>query len=175
MGMHQTIKCSSVGSVGDLGHIATALGEAGFNIEAVGGGEAANLREDGRGIGVISMLITADEDNDVPTIREILENLDLDDGRRLAEVAILPSVDVELRHGPGSLGQAASALGGAGINIQSVLLVDAHGNRAVVSMAFDEGDVDAARDVLGNDPDNRFKVLPKHGGKAIRDGHEDHG
>jgi hypothetical protein len=171
--MHQTVKCASVGSIGDLGHIATALGERGFNIEAVGGGEAASVREDGRGVGVISLLITADEDNDLPNIREILENLELDDGRRLAEVAILPSLDVALRHGPGALGEAASALGRAGINIQSVLLVDAHGSRAVVSMAFNEADLDVARDVLGNDPDKRFRVLPKHGGKALRDSKEE--
>jgi hypothetical protein len=35
-------------------------------------------------------------------------------------------------------------------------------------MAFDEGDIDRARDLL-NDAGRRFRVLPKHGGKARRD------
>jgi hypothetical protein len=170
--MHQTVKVSSVGSVGDLGRVASALGSAGYNIEAVGGGEAANVREDGRGVGVMSFLVMADEDADVAIIKEILENLDLDDNRRLADVQVLPSLDVELRHVRGALGLAAAALGGAGINIQSVLLVDAHRQRAVVSLAFLEADVDAARTIL-DDPDHRFRVLPKHGGKDLRDHHGD--
>lgn len=169
--MHQTVKCASVGSIGDLGHIAEALGAAGFNIEAIGGGESAGLREDGRGVGVISLLVTSDEDDDLPLLRRTLDEIVLDDDRKLADWQILPSLDLQLDHRRGTLGAAAAALGAAGINIQSVLLIDARGNRAVVSMSFDEADFDKARSTL--DGDRRWRVLPKHGGKAIRD-QQDH-
>jgi hypothetical protein len=166
--MHQTVKCASVGSVGDLGHIASALGAAGFNIEAIGGGEATGVREDDRGVGVISLLVTSDEDADIPKLEETLNGIELDDGRKLANWQILPSLDVEFRHDRGELGEAAAALGAAGINIQSILLIDARGGRAIVSMAFDADVIDTARDIL-NDAGRRFRVLPKHGGKARRD------
>ena len=166
--MHQTVKCASVGSVGDLGHIASALGAAGFNIEAIGGGESSSVREDGRGVGVISLLVTGDEESDIPLLEETLNGIELDDGRKLANWQILPSLDVEFRHEQGQLGEAAAALGAAGVNIQSILLIDARGGRAIVSMAFDESDIDTARDVL-NDAGRRFRVLPKHGGRDRRD------
>lgn len=167
--MHQTATCSTVGSIGDLGHIARALGAADppFNIEAIGGGEARTVREDGRGVGIITILVSPDEDEDVQRLREVLEAVELDGGRKLAEIQVLPSLHVELRHDPGELGEAAAALGDAGINILSVLLVDAHGDWAVVSMAFDEGDIDAARQVFENSA-GRFRLLPKHGGEARR-------
>jgi hypothetical protein len=166
--MHQTVKCASVGSVGDLGHIASALGAAGFNIEAIGGGESTGVREDGRGVGVISLLVTSDEKPDMPKLEETLNGIELDDGRKLAEWQILPSLDVEFRHSEGELGEAAAALGAAGINIQSILLIDARGGRAIVSMAFDKGDIRKASDIL-NDAGTRFRVLPKHGGRDRRD------
>lgn len=166
--MHQTVTCSSVGSIGDLGHIARALGEAGFNIDAIGGGEATTLREDGRGVGIITLLVTPDEDDpDIPRLKEVLEAVELNDGRRLSEVQILPSFHVEMRNGRGELGELAAGLGEAGINIMSVLLVDAHGEWAIVSLAFNEGDIDGARTVLENSA-GRFRVLPKHGGENRR-------
>lgn len=165
--MHQTVKCASVGSVGDLGHIARALGAEGFNIDAIGGAEAGSLREDGRGVGIISLLVDPDEETDLTRIREVLEAVELDDGRKLSEIEILPSLHVELRNAAGELGEAAASIGGAGINIMSVLLVDTHGDWAVVSFAFNEGDVDAARDVFDGSG-GRFRVLPRHGGEARR-------
>jgi hypothetical protein len=164
--MHQTVKLASVGSVGDLGHIAQALGDAGFNIEAIGGAEAMGVREDGRGIGVISLLVEPDEESDLSLLRRTLDEIVLGDDRRLAEATILPSLDVVFRHERGALGRAAAALGQAGVNIQSILLVDAHGSRAVVSMAFDPSDVDSARAALEG---AGFEVLEKHGAKDIRD------
>lgn len=166
--MHQTVKCSSVGSIGDLGHIARAAGAEGFNIEAIGGAESGTLREDGRGVGIISLLVTPDENADIERLADVLRNLELDDGRRLSDVSVHPSLHVELRHGPGELGEAAAALGDSGINIQSILLIDAHDGWAVVSLAFDEGDIENARNLLG-DSGGRFRVLPKHGGKSRRD------
>lgn len=166
--MHQTIKCSSVGSIGDLGHIARAAGAEGFNIEAIGGAEAGTLRDDGRGVGIISILVTPDDDQEVARLAEILRNIDLDDGRKLSDVSVHGNLHVELRHGPGELGDAAASLGDAGINIQSVLLIDAHDGWAVVSLAFDDADIDGARAVLEGSG-GRFRVLPKHGGKSRRD------
>ncbi|HET9522082.1 MAG TPA: hypothetical protein VFO73_13625, partial [Candidatus Limnocylindrales bacterium] len=82
------------------------------------------------------------------------------------------SLDVQLSHNPGQLAVAASALGEAGINIMSVLLVDAHPGRAVVSLAFNEGDLDAARGVL--EALNDVRVLPRHGGKELRESVDPH-
>jgi hypothetical protein len=175
MGMHQTVKCSSVGSIGDLGHIAQALGENEFNIEAIGGGEATGVREDERGVGIISLLVSPDGPEDLVRVREILENLDLDDGRKLSSVEILPGLDVELRQGPGELGVAAAALAEAGINILSILLIVARQTSAIVSIAFNEADLEKARTVL-QDSGGRFKVLPEHGGRDSRNaggGHDD--
>jgi hypothetical protein len=166
--MHQTVKLGTVGSIGDLGHIAQALGEANFNIEAIGGGEAGGLREDGLGVGIITLLVDRDEDQDIPELQEVLDGIELDGGRKLVDPRIIRSLDVEFQHDPGALAVAASALGTAGINIESILLIDAKGNRAIVSMAFKDGDLDSARDIL-NDPQGRFKVLRKHGGRDSRD------
>jgi hypothetical protein len=166
--MHKTLRLGTVGSIGDLGHIARALGEANFNIEAIGGGEAGGLREDGRGVGIITMLVDRDSDQEIPELQEVLDAIELDDGRKLVDSRIIQALDVEFRHDPGALAIAAAALGTAGINIESILLIDAKRNRAIVSMAFSDGDIDSAREIL-NDPDGRFKVLPEHGGRDRRD------
>jgi hypothetical protein len=170
--MHQTVKLGTVGSIGDLGHIAQALGAANFNIEAIGGGEAGGLREDGLGVGIITLLVDRDEDQDIPELQEVLDSIELDGGRKLVDPRIIPSLDVEFDNEVGTLGVAAGLLGTAGINIESILLIDAKRNRAIVSMAFNEGDLDSARDIL-NDAEDRFKVLPKHGGRDRRD-QDDH-
>jgi hypothetical protein len=168
--MHQTVKLGTVGSIGDLGHIAKALGDAGFNIEAIGGGESTGLREDGRGVGIITLLVSPDEDPDIPNLQAALDGIVLDDGRKV-DAQIMRSLDVEFRHDPGALAIAAAALGEAGINIESILLIDVNGHRAVVSMGFNDTDLDNAADIL-NDAGRRFRVLPKHGGRDSRG--EDH-
>jgi hypothetical protein len=166
--MHQTVKLASVGSIGDLGHIAQALGEAGFNIEAIGGGESTTLREDGRGAGIITLLVDRDEDQDIPELQAVLDGIVLDDGRKLADARIIRSLDVEFRHDPGALAVAAAALGTEGINIESILLIDIKGHRAVVSMAFQPDDLGNAETILNN-LGRGIRVLPIHGGRASRE------
>jgi hypothetical protein len=167
--MHQTVKLATVGSIGDLGHIAQALGDADFNIEAIGGGESKGLREDGSGVGIITLLVNRDEDSDLPQLEDVLKGITLEGGRKLIDPQIIRSLDVEFRHDPGALAIAASALGTAGINIESILVVDVKGDRAVVSMAFPPGDLDSAKTVLEN-LGRGIRVLPKHGGRDRRYG-----
>jgi hypothetical protein len=166
--MHQTVKVGTVGSIGDLGHIAQALGDAGFNIEAIGGGESKSLREDGSGVGIITLLVDRDEEaQDLEELQAVLDGIVLDDGRKLVDPQIIRSLDVEFRHDPGALAVAASALGTAGINIESILLIDITGHRAVVSMAFAPGDLASAEDIL-NSQGRGIRVLPIHGGRDSR-------
>ena len=161
--MHQTVQCGTSGSVGDLGRIARKLADEGFNIEAVGGGEA-DLR--GGGVGIVSFLVEPDSDADLLRLQDALTDLGLDNGRTLERVHIRPGFDLELDNERGSLADAAEIIGNTDppINIMSILLVDAHDGWAVVSIAFeDEGTRDRAAELLG--ADGRFTVMPEHGGR----------
>jgi hypothetical protein len=161
--MHQTVQCGTSGSVGDLGRIARKLADEGFNIEAVGGGEA-DLR--GGGVGIVSFLVEPDSDEDLARLQDSLTDLALDNGRTLQRVHIRPGFDLELDNTQGSLADAAELVGSADppINIMSILLVDAHDGWAVVSIAFeDPGIRDRAAEILGGD--GRFTVMPEHGGR----------
>jgi hypothetical protein len=174
--MHQTVQCSTSGSVGDLGLIARVVAENGFDIRAIGGGEA-KLPDDGGEFGIVSFLVLPDEEDDLIRLADALENLRLDDRavddperRVLERPRILPGFDVELEHERGALAGVAELLGqtDGGINILSILLVDAHDGWAVASLAFDnETDRDKARDTLSNS--DRVRVLPKHGGEHRSD------
>lgn len=159
--MHRVASSVTIGSVGDLGRIARALANAGFNIDAIGGGEGVAR---GGSVGIVTMLITPDDDP--AQIERILRSVELGEGRQLASVRMFPAFDLELADRPGQLADAAELIGEAGINIMSVLAVDVHRDWAVVSLAFEEpGDATEAREILTR---GGFTVLPSHGGRGRR-------
>ena len=161
--MHKVTSTVTVGSIGDLGHIAGALAGAGYNIDAIGGGEAL---VNGSGVGVIAMLITPDEDTDEERIKEIIAGVQLDGGRTVQGVEIHPSFDLVLNDQPGQLAGAAGLIGNEGINIQGMVTIDVHSGWGVVALAFSsDTDRDNARTVLEA---NDYLVLGEHGGQARR-------
>ena len=88
--------------------------------------------------------------------------------------AIHPGFDLEMSSGPGSLATAAESLSAdigpddPPINIMSALLVDVHGDWAIVAFAFedDETSETAPLEIEGKDG---FRVMPEHGGRRRRD------
>jgi len=169
--MHQTASCGSEGSVGDLARIARRLHELDFDVRAVGGGESF-LREGS--VGILSFLVEPDDPADLERLRQELVQMDLGGGRKPLQVEIYPGFDLEMSSGPGSLATAAETLSAANgpddppINIMSALLVDVHGDWAIVAFAFKDNDTRdrAARRFEGNDD---FRVMPEHGGRRRRD------
>lgn len=167
--MHKVLSAASVGSVGDLARIARLLADREVNIDAIGGGEAAVL---GGTAGIISMLISRDDETaeeEAATLDEIVEELralQLDGGRTLADVQAYEALDVELDDRPGQLADAAALISGQGINIMSVMSVDAHADWAVASLAFQSADArDQAREVLEG---GGFTVMEPHGARRRR-------
>jgi hypothetical protein len=159
--MHRPLRVVSVGSVGDLGRIARRLAERGFNIEAIGGGEGTAR---GGSVGVVSMLVTPDDDPSA--IVEALEGLELDGGRTLEDVQTYPAFDLELGNQPGQLAEAAELLGAHEINIMTILSIDVHNDWAVVCLAFE--DDDAASEASERLRGAGFSVLQEHGGHRRR-------
>ena len=170
--MHRVVNASTSGSVGDLGRIARALANDGFNIEAIGGGEG--FARNGS-VGHISLHLTPDEDADIERARNLLADLGLDDTtspRRLDRVASFPCLDIELDDRRGELAELAELLGSNDINIMSCVTIDVHANWAIVAMAFEDGQIDDARTLIEGvtDPNGepRFPVHEKHGGQHRR-------
>jgi hypothetical protein len=134
---HQVVKCSVTGSVGDLAKITRALEAEGYNILAVGGAEVNH-------VGIIAMLFDPDADKVqgiVDTISGVV--LDPQTGRKPQDVEALPDVHILLNNAPGQLRRAAEALGD--INIETIVSIDSQpGNRARLSLGFQQGDYDEA-------------------------------
>ena len=159
--MHRVVSSVTVGSIGDLGHIANALAAAHINIEAIGGGEARLRRS---GIGVIAMLLNPDTDEQA--ILDALEGVQLDGGRVLDGATFHPSLDLVLKNDPGELGRAAALIGAQDVNIEAMVSVDVHGTWGVVALAFpSDSDRDTARDALVA---AGFTVLDEHGAQTVR-------
>ena len=159
--MHKVVSVVTSGSPGDLGKIAQALKDEGINIDAIGGGEGVL---NGTPVGIISMLVTSDEQNSA--VGELIGALDLGPGHTLVSSAEHPALDLELDDSPGTLADATSLLGGQDIDIMGVISVDVHVGWGIVSLGFeDEGVRDTASDLLTN---NGFTVLEPHGGRERR-------
>jgi hypothetical protein len=160
--MHKVVSAVTVGSVGDLGRIARRLADNGYNINAVGGGEGSAL---GGSVGIISLLVTPDEDDQA--LLGLLQDMPLDGGRTLQDVVIHPALDVELVDEPGQLATVGEVLGEAGINIMAVQSVDVHLDWAHVSVAFESEAIrDQAQDILVG---AGIRVLPEHGARRRRE------
>ena len=133
--MHKQVNAlvSAGGSPGKLATFGKALGDAGLDIEAIGGAEwlhdgplCLTLRDDSED--ARNRFATVCADLHVPWLAFTIVRVELDDE-------------------PGSLGRAAEAVG-EDINIYGVLVRKPHGNRAVVDLGFRPGDADTAVDLL---------------------------
>jgi hypothetical protein len=113
---HQVLKATAVGSVGDLARITEALEGLGVNITAIGGGEGVT---DGGEIGVVSMIIDPEDPTTTDNVVDTLRNLDLENGRRLADVEVVSNIHIVLPDKVGQLRRAVDAV--ADINIRSIL------------------------------------------------------
>ena len=161
--MHKVVNFLTSGSPGDLGKIAQALANEHINIDAIGGGEG-DLN--GTPVGIISMLVTSDEDNSA--VAELIQGVDLGNNHFVVSAVEHHALDLELDDSPGRLAEATSLLGNAQppIDIMGVLTVDVHVGWGIVSLGFkDENERDTARDLLTN---NSFNVLEPHGGRERR-------
>ena len=153
--MHKVVSCATAGSVGDLGRIARRLADEGIDIRFIGGGEGALPSGSA---GIVSMIVSPDEDEQ--KIIDILTDLELGGGRRLASVRLFSALDLDLDDEPGELAAAAATLGEADMNIMSVISIESRARRAIVNLAFeDESARDRARDVLKADG---FAVMDTH-------------
>ncbi len=160
--MHKVLKTVTSGSVGDLGKIALALEEHGVNIDAIGGGEG-DLN--GVPVGIIVMLVTSDDDSQVAS--GIIRDVDLGNGHHVVESTEHDALDLQLDDSPGTLAAATSLLGNANppINIMGVISVDVHVGWGIVSLGFEDGVRDTARDLLVT---GGYNVLEEHGGRDKR-------
>ena len=153
--MHKVVSATTTGSVGDLGRIARRLADNGIDIRFIGGGEGALPSGSA---GIVSMIVSPDEDEQ--GIIDMLTDLELGGGRRLASVRLFWALDVELDDERGELAAVAATLGAADINIMSVISIDSRARRATVNLAFeDQSARDRARDVLKADG---FAVMEPH-------------
>ncbi len=131
--MHKIVSAATVGSVGDLGRISRALADKGYNIAAVGGGEApVHSRE----VGIISFAFHDDEGDNGDIVATIAA-VDLGGGRKPVSVEEHPALVVELQDTVGELARAAEIIGGNGHNIMGVLLVDIFDGVAHVGLGFE--------------------------------------
>ena len=149
--MHQTASCGGEGSVGDLARITRRLHDLDFDVQAVGGGES--FLRDGS-VGILSFLVEPDDPADLERLREELVQMDLGGGRKPLQVEIHPGFDLEMSSGPGSLAapRRVSARTSARTIRRSIslsaLLVDVHGDWAIVAFAFED---DETRDRAAGD------------------------
>lgn len=155
--MHKIVKVATVGSVGDLGRISRALANGGYNIAAVGGGEAPI---DDHEVGIITLAIADDEDQD-DEIVEVIQNVDLGGGRHPVSVEAHPALVLELENTPGRLADAAEEIGRQGHNIMGALLIDIFDPIAHVGLGFESEAIrNLAREALVA---AGFTVLDEHG------------
>ncbi len=153
--MHKLLSITTAGSVGDLGRIARRLADNGIDIRFIGGGEGALPSGSA---GVVSMVVSPDDDEQ--KIIDMLKDLELGGGRRLASVRMLSPLDLKLDDEPGELAAAAAALGAENINIMSVISLERGARHSTVNLAFeDDATRDRARDVLKAEG---FAVMDTH-------------
>ena len=155
---HQVVKVAVRGSVGDLARITDLLEELDVNIVGLGGAETAVPPSH---VGIIALILEPDEDN-MSTILGRLRSLVLDENtnRRPERVDALPDVQIRLDDTPGQLKKAARAL--EGINIETVVTLPKHGNKAVVSLGFQPNTYEQAKERLRHVQDVEVIEDPHH-------------
>jgi hypothetical protein len=128
--MHRQVSAlvSAGGSPGKLANFGKALGDAGLDIEAIGGAEWGHD-------GPLSLVLREDNRAAMAKFEAVCKRLDV-------PWESYANVSVELDDVPGSLGLAAEAVGD--INIYGVLVRNPRGNKAVVELGFASDEVDEA-------------------------------
>jgi hypothetical protein len=125
--MHHAFLVELADTPGALADVTEAIAAKGINITSVSGSTCGDM---GR------VAIATDDDTQT---RAALS----DAGAKFEEKEI---TTVPLRHMPGSLAKAARQLAGAGVNIESVLLLGMQGND--IEVGFVTSDPQAARNAL---------------------------
>jgi hypothetical protein len=133
--MHRQVNAlvSAGGSPGKLAIFGKALGDAGLDMEAIGGAEWMHD-------GPLCLTLRHDGSAAMDKFGEVCHELKVP----WLSFAI---VSVELDDTPGELGRAAEAIGDD-INIYRLLVRKPHGNRAVVDLGFRPADADEAESRL---------------------------
>jgi hypothetical protein len=128
--MHRQVSAlvSAGGSPGKLATFGKALGDAGLDIEAIGGAEWGHD-------GPLSLVLREDDRAAMDKFEAVCTELKV-------PWLSFANVSVELDDVPGALGLAADAVGD--INIFGVLVRNPHGKKAVVDLGFEEGEADEA-------------------------------
>ena len=146
---HQVLKASVKGSTGDLAKITAKLktlqaaNGAPINILSISAGEVTIPASGGnpaQEYGVVSMVLDPDDAATTTTIVNALTNLPLNaaNTRKIEHVDVYPLVHIELENIPGTLDDAAAAVGN--LNIMSVMSLGTVAETAHVGLAFNPGD-----------------------------------
>jgi hypothetical protein len=147
---HQVLKAAVKGSTGDLAKITAVVKSFDINILAIGGGEGMTV--DGE-VGVVSMIIEPDEDTS--DLERALNDLDLGEGRHLADLEVIPNVHIALVNEVGELSRALEAIGD--INIRAIVSLGDFLGESHVALGFAAGDLATAIDRL---TDAEIKIIP---------------
>ena len=149
---HQVVKASVLGSVGDLAKITGVVKDLQLNILAIGGGEA--VTGDGE-VGVISMIIEPDGEAKTAELVDALQTLELDNGRRLANVEVLRNIHIALTNEIGELNSAVTAIGDR--NIRAIVSLGDFLGESHVGLGFAQADVST---VIQRLTDEGIKIVP---------------
>ncbi len=149
---HQVVKASVFGSVGDLAKITGVVKDLQLNILAIGGGEA--VTGDGE-VGVISMIIEPDGEAKTAELVDALQTLELDNGRRLANVEVLRNIHIALTNEIGELNRAVTAIGDR--NIRAIVSLGDFLGESHVGLGFAQADVST---VIQRLTDEGIKIVP---------------
>ncbi|MYD65116.1 MAG: ACT domain-containing protein [Chloroflexi bacterium] len=126
----QRIIVSTKNEVGVIAGITAALAERGINIQSL----------DTEGVGDHGMVVITTDDDD----RALLA-LSAAGYRAVADDALI----VRLVDEPGALAQLSAKFRDAGVNIQSMHILNRHGGHATIALSAD--DLDRARSVVDED------------------------
>ena len=149
---HQVVKASVFGSVGDLAKITGVVKDLQLNILAIGGGEA--VTGDGE-VGVISMIIEPDGEAKTAELVDALQTLELDNGRRLANVEVLRNIHIALTNEIGELNRAVTAIGDR--NIRAIVSLGDFLGESHVGLGFAQADEST---VIQRLTDEGIKIVP---------------
>jgi hypothetical protein len=149
---HQVVKASVHGSVGDLARITGVVKDLELNILAIGGGEAP--ADDGE-IGIVSMIIEPDDEASTNRLVSELQALQLDNGRSIADLEVIPNVHIALANKVGELNRALVTIGN--VNIRAIVSLGDFLGESHVALGFAAGDLAT---VVQRLTDAGIKIVP---------------